>query len=185
MAWNVGRKREKKIVNKPMEVKKGDKVTASSPEQLDASAAARAAQQRGKTRTNQQKVKDFFDSPVGKKVQSAYNALTQPKSTSTATEKKKDPNRFKAISDRANAKLTDEKKAAIEKNNNKIYWQNKERMNNSGSYKAMMQSRTKGAMQKASEKNLYGGDNISNIKGEKKNSAYKQYEKAFGKKKGR
>lgn len=178
------RKREKKIVNEPMEVKQYGPARYGSA-QADASAAARAAQQRGKTRTTQQKVKDFYNSPAGQKVQSAYNALTQPKSTSTTTEKKKDPNRFKAISDRANAKLTDEQKANIEKNNNRIYWQNKERMNNSGSYKAMMQSRTKGAMQKASEKNLYGGDNISNIKGEKKSNAYKQYEKAFGKKKGR
>lgn len=189
------RQREKKIVNQPMEVKQYGPARYGSA-QADASAAARAAQQRGKTRTSQQKVKDFFDSPVGKKVQSAYNTLTSPstqkKTTSSSAQKsssttaqKKDPNRFKAISDRANARLTDEKKAAIEKNNNRIYWKNKERMNNSGSYKAMMQSRTKGAMQKASDKNLYGGDNISNIKGEKKSNTYKQYEKAFGRKKGR
>ena len=179
------RKREKKIVNEPMEVKQYGPARYGSA-QADASSASRIAQERGKTRTTQQKVKDFYNSPAGQKVQSAYNALTQPKSTSTTTEKKKkDPNRFKAISDRANAKRTDEQKTAIEKNNDRIYWQNKERMNNSGSYKAMMQSRTKGAMQKASEKNLYGGDNISNIKGENKSNTYKQYEKAFGKKKGR
>lgn len=188
MAWNVGRKREKKIVNKPMEVKKGDKVTASSPEQLDASAAARAAQQRGKTRTNQQKVKDFFDSPVGKKVQSAYNTLTSPSAqkSSSTTAQKKDPNRFKKISDRANAKLTDEQKAAIEKNNNRIYWKNKERMNNSGSYKAMMQSRTKGEMQRAAKNNaktpLSGESNLYKSQQRKKteDARRRAMEKAFG-----
>jgi hypothetical protein len=180
------RKREKKYSSEPMEVKQYGPARYGSA-QADASSAARAAQQRGNTRTTQQKVKEIYNSPVGQKVQQFYNALTSEKKNSSEakpaeTKKKKDPNRFKAISDRANAKRTDEQKAAIEKNNNKIYWQHKERMNNSGSYKAMMQSRTKGAMQKASEKNLNGVDNISNIKGEKKNSAYKQYEKAFGKK---
>ena len=178
------RQREKKVVNEPMEVKQYGPARYGSA-QADASYASRIAQERGKTRTTQQKVKDFYNSPAGQKVQSAYNALTQEKPKAQEQKKKKGPNRFKAISDRANAKLTDEQKAAIQKNNDRIYWNNKERMNNSGSYKAMMQSRTKGAMQKASEKNLYGGDNISNIKGEKKSNTYKQYEKAFGKKKGR
>lgn len=155
------RKREKKIVNEPMEVKQyGPTKFTKNKISYDGTGAdlQSSAVRAEKKRSN----------PV------TVNALAQ--------KKKKDPNRFKAISDRANAKLTDEQKANIEKNNNRIYWNNKERMNNSGSYKAMMQSRTKRAMQKASEKNLYGGDNISNIKGEKKNSAYKQYEKAFGKK---
>lgn len=157
------RKREKKIVNEPMEVK-----------------------QYGPTKFTKNKISyDGTGADLQSSAVRAEKKRSNPVTVNAQAQKKKDPNRFKAISDRANAKRTDEQKAAIEKNNNKIYWQNKERMNNSGSYKAMMQSRTKGAMQKASDKNLYGGDNISNIKGEKKSNTYKQYEKAFGKKKGR
>jgi hypothetical protein len=105
--------------------------------------------------------------------------------------KKKDPNRFKAISDRANAKLTDEQKAAIEKNNNRIYWKNKERMNNSGSYKAMMQSRTKGEMQRAAKNNaktpLSGESDLYKSQQRKKteDARRRAMEKAFGRKKGR
>ena len=144
--------------------------------------AVNQAQERGKTRTTQQKVKDLYNSPIGQKAQQYYNALTSEKKTSsesapaaTAEKKKKDPNRFKAISDKANASRTAEQNAAIKKNNDRIYWKNKERMNNSGSYRAMMQSRTKGEMQRASKRDATA----------MRENEMKAYEKAFGKKKGR
>lgn len=74
------RKREKKIVNEPMEVKQHGPARYGSA-QADASAAARAAQQRGKTRTTQQKVKDFYNSSAGQAVKNAYDRAfnTKPK----------------------------------------------------------------------------------------------------------
>lgn len=74
------RKREKKIVNEPMEVKQYGPARYGR-EQADASYASRLAQERGKTRTTQQKVKDFYNSSAGKAVKNAYDRAfnTKPK----------------------------------------------------------------------------------------------------------
>ena len=156
MAWNVGKKREKKYNTKDgtMEVKQYGKAQYGTA-QADAAQAAKAAQEKGKTRTTQEKVKQFYNSAAGKKIQDAYDTLTSKKASSESKTEKKKPasERYKEISERAASKRTAEQNAAIEKNNNRLYWKNKERANNSGSYKAMMQSRTKGEMQRAANKN--------------------------------
>ena len=82
------RQREKKIVNEPMEIKQSGKARYGSA-QADASYASRIAQQRGKTRTTQQKVKDFYNSPAGKAVKNAYDRAFNNKSTNTSATKAK------------------------------------------------------------------------------------------------
>ena len=80
------RKREKKIVNEPMEVKQYGPARYGR-EQADASYASRIAQQRGKTRTTQQKVKDFYNSSAGQAVKNAYDRAFNNKSTNTTKAK--------------------------------------------------------------------------------------------------
>ena len=58
-------------------------------EQADASYASRIAQERGKTRTTQQKVKDFYNSSAGKAVKNAYDRAFNNKSTNTSATKAK------------------------------------------------------------------------------------------------
>lgn len=171
MAWNVGRKREKKIVNKPMEVK-----------QYGASSATKNLSKEDKFKKG---VEAFLSTDTGKKVQKVVNAVTSD--DGAKTEKKKPASeRYKEISERAASKRTAEQNAAIEKNNNRLYWKNKERMNNSGSYKAMMQSRTKGEMQRAANKNaktpLSGDSDLYKSQQRKKteDARRRAMEKAFG-----
>ncbi len=165
MAVENSRKREKKYSSEPMEVK-----------------------QYGPTKFTKNKIS--YDGTGADLQSSAVRAEKQRSNPVTVNaqeqKKKKDPNRFKKISEKANAKLTDEQKAAIEKNNNRIYWKNKERMNNSGSYKAMMQSRTKGEMQRAAKNNaktpLSGDSNLYKSQQRKKteDARRRAMEKAFG-----
>lgn len=173
MAWNVGRKREKKIVNKPMEVK-----------QYGASSATKNPSKEDKFKKG---VEAFLSTDTGKKVQKVVNAVTSDDGAKTETKQKKPASeRYKEISERAASKRTAEQNAAIEKNNNRLYWKNKERMNNSGSYKAMMQSRTKGEMQRAAKNNaktpLSGDSDLYKSQQRKKteDARRRAMEKAFG-----